>query len=279
MIERQGGDDHFLAFLDQALDPFRGLLHVGHHVAVGQHRALGQPGGAAGILQKGQVVVGQFGAGERQARTRIQRSPEIDRVGQVVPGHHFLDPLDNEIDQRRFRKAEHVAQSGGNDMLDRGIVDHLLQRMREVVHHQDRLGPGIAQLVAQLAGRIQGVGVDHGETGAQHREDGNRVLQDVGHHDRHPVALLQPGQGLQIGGQIAGMPAQGGIVDDAPHVAEGRSVTESLHRLLEDVGNRVVLVNIDLGADTRRVGFQPGFIHVLYLSWFYCSVFRPDKGL
>ena len=164
-------------------------------------------------------------------------------------------------------------------MLDRGVVEHLLQRVGEVLHHQDRLGAGIAQLVAQFAGRVQRVGVDHGEAGTQHREDGNRVLQDIGHHDRHPIPLLQPGQGLQIGSQIASMPTQGGVVDNAAHVAEGRRITEFLHRLLEDVSNGIVLVNVDLVADTRRVGFQPGFIHVLYLFGFSCSVSDPDKGL
>ena len=45
------------SFLVARGDPRADLLHVGDHVRVGQHRALGDAGGAAGVLQEGDVVV------------------------------------------------------------------------------------------------------------------------------------------------------------------------------------------------------------------------------
>ena len=55
-VQRVDGDDDFFALAQQRADEGDALFHVGHHVAVGQHRALGRAGGAAGILQEGQIL-------------------------------------------------------------------------------------------------------------------------------------------------------------------------------------------------------------------------------
>ena len=59
------------------------LLDVGQQVAVRQHRALGDAGGAAGVLQRGERVVRQrlvvdprIGAGERRVAPSRQRATE-----------------------------------------------------------------------------------------------------------------------------------------------------------------------------------------------------------
>ena len=47
-------------YLHVGADPRRRLLHVGDEVAVREHRALGHAGGAAGVLQEGDVVRGDL---------------------------------------------------------------------------------------------------------------------------------------------------------------------------------------------------------------------------
>ena len=57
VIQRQWNDGYFLALLQVAADPRRHLLQVRDHVAMGQHGTLRDAGGAAGVLQKRDVVV------------------------------------------------------------------------------------------------------------------------------------------------------------------------------------------------------------------------------
>src|SRR5690606_15987638 len=55
VIQRQRGDDDFLALAHQPADPCGGLLHVRDHVAMGQLGALGDAGGSAGVLQEREI--------------------------------------------------------------------------------------------------------------------------------------------------------------------------------------------------------------------------------
>jgi hypothetical protein len=60
VIERQRADDEHCStcggLLQRRLQPGVVLQHVGENVAMKQRRALGDAGGAAGILQEGDVV-------------------------------------------------------------------------------------------------------------------------------------------------------------------------------------------------------------------------------
>ncbi len=60
VIERQRADDEQLVdmrrLLQRRLQPGIVLQHVGENVAMKQRRALGNAGGAAGILQEGDIV-------------------------------------------------------------------------------------------------------------------------------------------------------------------------------------------------------------------------------
>ena len=87
-------------------------------------------------------------------------------------------------------------------LSDGFFSQHLLQRVGEVLQHHDDLGARIVQLVLELARGVLRVDVDHRVAGAQRAEQGHRVLQQVGHHDRHPVALAQPQRLLQVGAEV-----------------------------------------------------------------------------
>src|SRR3546814_10571533 len=101
-------DDDLFAFADQLADPRRRLLHVRHQVAVGEHRALGHAGGAAGVLQEGDVVVADRDFGQLLALSEGKGVVEPDRVGDVVVRHHLLHVLEHEVDDRTLGEAEHV---------------------------------------------------------------------------------------------------------------------------------------------------------------------------
>jgi hypothetical protein len=69
--------------------------------------------------------------------------------------------LEREVDQRPLGETQQVADAGGDDMLDLGLVDHLLQGCRKIVEHDDRLGAGILQLMLKFAAGVHRVGVHH----------------------------------------------------------------------------------------------------------------------
>ena len=78
------------------------------------------------------------------------------------------------------------------------LADDLLHRVREVLDDDDHLGARVLELVLELARRVERIDVDHRAAGAQRAEQADRVLQDVGHHQRDARALLaavrlQPG--------------------------------------------------------------------------------------
>src|SRR5256885_10084827 len=54
--------------------------------------------------------------------------------------------------------------------LHGGPRDYLLEHVREVLQHHDRLGTRVLELVLELASGIQGIDVDHHVAGAQDRK-------------------------------------------------------------------------------------------------------------
>src|SRR3546814_16029803 len=73
--------------------------------------------------------------------------------------------------------SDQIADLRGDDMLDVGLVDHLLQRRAEVLDDDERLGAAVAQLMFEFARGVPRVGVDDDQIGrASCRE---RVCQYV----------------------------------------------------------------------------------------------------
>ena len=61
----------------------------------------------------------------------------------------------------------------------------------EVLENDDRLSARVGELKFQFARFVQGIDVHHCAAGAQDRGDSNRILQDIGHHDRDAGAAFQ----------------------------------------------------------------------------------------
>ena len=113
------------------------LQHVGNHVAVREHGAFGNAGRAAGVLQKGQIFRADIGGWQRLAGTQFQRFVELDGTRQAERRHSLVPILDHEIDDQRFREAQHVTDGRGDDLLDLGLANHFLQRLGEVLEDHD----------------------------------------------------------------------------------------------------------------------------------------------
>ena len=108
VVQRQGQDQRFLAVVQVGRHPGAHLKHIGHHVAVAEHRPFGHTGGATGVLQKGQVAVPQVDVVQGPLTASRQCAPEIHRPGQVPRGHQLLDMFDHGIGQQPLQRWQQI---------------------------------------------------------------------------------------------------------------------------------------------------------------------------
>ncbi|MNF83150.1 hypothetical protein D3C84_654670 [compost metagenome] len=273
VVQRQRRDHDLLALLHQRRavraqlrQAGIHLLHVGHQVAVGQHGALGHPGGAAGVLQHGDVVQAHPDRLQRMALALLQRLLEAHRLGQVEVGDHLLHLLHQGVDQPALEARQHVPHARLDQVFDPGIGQHLFDQLAEQVDVDQRAHPGVLELVAHLAGGVERVGIDHDQPGAQGAEHSDGVLQDVGHLHGDAVAGRQVRVLLQVGGEGGGQAVQLGIGQGHAQVAEGRAVGEFLAGPLEHLDHRLVGGQIDLVGHAGRAFVAPEIRLHLFLS-------------
>ncbi len=229
MVERQGGNHKLLAPLQHGAIDAEALLDVGNHVAVSQHGPLGETGSTAGVLQEGEIFAGNLRLDVLLITPFGQRLAHSGSVRQVVFGYQLLDVFHHEVDQGALGQTQVVTHAGQDDVLDRGVVDHFFQGMGEVGDDNDGLGAGVLELVLQLTRGIERVDVDHYHAGTQDAKHGDGVLQQVRHHHRDPIPLLQLQLVLQVGSKGAGLLFQSAVGDGLPHVDESGLVGELAH--------------------------------------------------
>ena len=141
---------------------------------------------------------------------------------------------DHEVDDPRLRRRQHVANRAHDDRLDRAASVHgLLQHLCEVLEHDDDAGAGVPELVGELAGRVERIGVDHHRSRANRPEERHRVLQQVGNHDRHPVALLDARLMLKPGRETSAHDVEVAETEARPHVRERRPVAVAVDRVFD----------------------------------------------
>ena len=237
------------------------LQQRGDDVAVREHRALGHAGGAAGVLQEGDVGVARAAACVSvlplpASSTSLKR----DRARQLVGRHHLLHLAHHQVHEQALQ-AEHLAERGDDDVLQRRLRAHLLQHVAEVLEDHDRLGARVLQLVLELARRVERVDVHHRAAGAQRAEHRDRVLQAVRHHDRDARALGEPLR-LQPGAEGARLLVELGVADGLAHVGEGGAVGVLADAHLEQLDQRLVFAGIDVGRHAGGIALQPDAVHV-----------------
>ena len=261
VVQRQRADKAQLVVrrtLRQArLVPSLALQHVGHDVPVQQHGALGHPRGAAGVLQRGNVVHAQLHRLVLLGRILAQRIVEAHRARQVVGRHQLLHVAHHVVHHQTLEHAHAVAHGRHHHMLDVGVCQAMLQRVGKVLDDEDGLGARILELVLQLARGVERIDVDQHHAGTHDGHGGNRVLQDVGHHHRHAVAALQADL-LQIDRQRAAGQIQLGKAHVPAHHGEGRAVGKLGEHLLQHVHQRAVAARVDVHRHAGGVLSQPG---------------------
>ena len=104
--------------------------------------------------------------GERQLCTQRQRLFEGDATGDSIIRHHFSHIFHHQIHNQRFGESQQIAQLGGNNLLNIGIWQNLLQGCTEIIHHQNDLRPRILKLMTQLSWGVKGIGIDDGKPGS-----------------------------------------------------------------------------------------------------------------
>ena len=168
---------------------------------MGEHCPFRHAGSATGVLQESQIGTDNVGFNVLHAITGMQRAAERDRIGEVILRHQTLDVLHHEIHQGAFRCRELIAHPGQDHMFNLSFLDHFLQGMGKVGDDHNRRRSAVIQLMLKLARRIQRIDVHHNHPRAQNTEERDGVLQQVRHHQRDAIALLQPQSLLKISGE------------------------------------------------------------------------------
>ncbi len=260
VIERQRGDDDRPLAIHRRLEPGFVLQERRDDVAMQEHRAFGHAGGAAGVLQEGEVIMGERRRRQLGARAFGERLLEGHRAGQIVRRHHLLHLAHHQIHHQAL-EPEHLAERSHHHVLERRSRAYLLEHGGKVLEDHDRFGARVLELVLELTGGVERVDVDHHAAGTQRAEHRDRVLQAVRHHDRDARALLQAFR-LQPCAEIACQRIQLREADRLAHVGERRPVAEFADALLEQLDQRAVLARVDLGGNAGRITLQPDALHV-----------------
>ncbi len=273
VVERQRRDHHLLRLLHQrqAILAELGKLgvdlqHVRHQVAVGEHRPLRDPGGAAGVLQHGDILQADPDRLQGMALALLQGLPERQRLGQAIIGDHLLHRLHHAVHQPTLQRRQQVAHARLDQVLDPRIREHFLDQLAEHVQVDQRTHAGVLELVAHFAGGVQRIGVDHHQPRAQGAEHRDGILQDIGHLHRDAVAGLEIGLFLQVGGEGGGQTIEFGVAERHAEIAEGRAVGEFLAGALEDLDHGTVGGEVETVGYAGRAFVVPEFRLHLFLS-------------
>ena len=190
VIERQRRHDDVAACLELGLHPRRGLLEVRDHVAVRQHRRPWarrscRPCTAGTRCRPVVSGTGSSGSLRPTASAALNgTAPSICHGGTI-----FFPYLTTRFVSSALIGGKRSPSLGGDHRLDRRPLDDLLDGVREILEHDDRLRAGVVELVLELAARVERVAVDDHQAGAERGEQRDRILQHVRHHDRDAVAL------------------------------------------------------------------------------------------
>jgi hypothetical protein len=109
----------------------------------------------------------------------------------------------------------------------------------------------------ELAFRVQRIHADRDQAGTQDAEQRHRVLQQIWHHDRDPLAFGEPKPTRQIGGEVA-RPALGvGIGEPDAEIFECNVVRVALCAHLHHLSNARERQRTELHRNAGRIVLRP----------------------
>ncbi|CAH0321456.1 hypothetical protein SRABI106_04386 [Rahnella aquatilis] len=103
--------------------------------------------------------------------------------------------------------------------------------------------------------RIQRIDVDYHHAGAQYAKQGNRVLQQIRHHQGNAVALPEPKLILQIGGVSTAALFELAVSHHLAHVDKCRIVSVTQRSIFKHLDQRTVAVRVDVLRNICRISF------------------------
>src|SRR5207253_9827541 len=174
---------------------------------------------------------------------------------------HFLHMAQYEVDDEAL-EAKKLADRRHDHIAYVRPRHDLLQRMREVFDDDDDFGARVAELMLELARRVERIDVDDGATRTQHAEQAGGILQNVRHHQRDARAFLAAGA-LQISAKRGGQRVELGERERFTHARERRARRELAAAFLEHLAYRRVFVHVDLRGNPLRIAAKPDFFHAL----------------
>ena len=146
-------------------------------------------------------------------------------------------------------------------LLHLRAADHLAERLREVLDDDDRLGARIARAGARARARVySGLTFTTVQPARRMPNRHDRVLQDVGHHQRDAGALLEA-LPLQPRAERRRQRVELGEGDALAHARERGARGVRRARLLEDLADRCVLVDVDGRRNAARIARKPDLVH------------------
>ena len=232
---------------------------VGDQVAVAEHRALGQASRAAGVLQQREVLpVDRRLPGHR--RGALEHRLEV--LGPRALGQRGAD-LSALLLGLRDRQAqlelvgfrEVVDQRGHDDVLDRGVLLDLGDRLVDPVEAHDDGRTAVSELVAQLGLGVERVVLHDDGTQAQGREERDDVLRAVRQDERDAVALRHT-EPSQDAGEPVDLVLELLVRRLGTEEREGDVVREGPRGVIEQAGEGELRELVRRG-DPRRVEVEP----------------------
>ncbi|GLO12501.1 hypothetical protein PPUJ20028_10820 [Pseudomonas putida] len=196
VIERQPADDHVVG-VEVDAEALADQLFVGHQVAMADLHALGQRGGARGVLQEGDVIALQRGRAPVRRQRRVQ-AVHRQQFGGVVRRQRF-QALQVFVQRRH---GQQQAWFGIGDDRQQAFLVVLTCRLRRVGRHRDHARIQAAKErchIIRATGEQQHRTVAEAGTGLQGGGDGARALVEV------PIAehrLLARGVGQKAQGYL-----------------------------------------------------------------------------
>ena len=119
------------------------MQQVGDDVPVQEHRAFGNAGGSARVLQESEVIVIECYLLELTASALGKRLGKPHRPGHTPRRDHLLHMAQREVYEQAL-PSKHLTDTGDDHLLDWRLADDFGDGVREIFDDNDDFGTAVA---------------------------------------------------------------------------------------------------------------------------------------